>query len=505
MSEEKESTYERKGVFKPEQILQFVVMPDELKKVKKGFKRGSPEFKSRTEREYKGQMIKMYSQRYQTFKETGSTCVRCGLKGAFFALETHRYNSGFKRYHFNLYGIDDDGKEILITKDHIIPKARGGKDQLSNYQTMCSVCNLEKGSKCLDRKLASIRQVKEIKSIEGADKIEIARVDGWQCVVGKGDFKPGDCGVYFEIDSYLPIEERYEFLRKFCWKKHPDFPDGGFRLKSARFLGCLSQGLLLPLDLFPEFKGSLIKVGDDVTEWLKIPLYEAPIHASLVGEVRGMRPSFVQRTSQERIQNLDHYFEELRDMAFEETEKLDGQSCTIYFNPDLVEEKRFGVCSRKLDILESDKNTFWRIVKALNLKAVMEGIGKAIAIQGEVIGHGIEKNRYAIPTNKHVLYIFDIFDIEKQRHMLHDERVLLAERLKQIAVGLEHVPVLKHGVRIFKHCKDIDQILEYAKSLSVLNPEIQREGVVFKSQEYIRDQVVSFKVINNEYLFKYGG
>ncbi len=73
-----------------------------------------------------------------------------------------------------------------------------------------------------ERKLVTIRQVKEVLLIDGADKIELAKIDGWQCVVKKREFNAGDCGVYFEIDSFLPIQERYEFLRKSCYKKMAD-------------------------------------------------------------------------------------------------------------------------------------------------------------------------------------------------------------------------------------------------------------------------------------------
>jgi len=112
----------------------------------------------------------------------------------------------------------------------------------------------------MERKLATIRKVNEIKPIEGADMIELAIVDGWQCVVKKGEFKPGDPGVYFEIDSYLPIEERYEFLRKSSYKKIPDQLQGqraeGFRLKTVKLRGQISQGLMLPPGYFPRIKNN---------------------------------------------------------------------------------------------------------------------------------------------------------------------------------------------------------------------------------------------------------
>ena len=66
----------------------------------------------------------------------------------------------------------------------------------------------------MERKLASIQRVREILPIEGADAIELAVVNSWKIVTKKGEFKPGDLCVYFEIDSFLPMEKDFEFLRK---------------------------------------------------------------------------------------------------------------------------------------------------------------------------------------------------------------------------------------------------------------------------------------------------
>ena len=63
------------------------------------------------------------------------------------------------------------------------------------------------------RKLASIQRIWNIEPIEGADRIELAHVLGWQCVVDKGQFKPMDLAVYFEVDSFLPVRPEFEFLR----------------------------------------------------------------------------------------------------------------------------------------------------------------------------------------------------------------------------------------------------------------------------------------------------
>lgn len=90
--------------------------------------------------------VKMHaiSDRYKLFFTKGYKCVNCGLEGKFFALEKRKTDT---IYHLNLYGYDKNGNEILFTKDHIIPKSKGGKDILENYQTMCEKCNMRKGNK----------------------------------------------------------------------------------------------------------------------------------------------------------------------------------------------------------------------------------------------------------------------------------------------------------------------------------------------------------------------
>lgn len=90
--------------------------------------------------------VKMDSQRYQVFFERGTDCVCCGLRGRYFWLEQSKHQQG-TAYHFNLYGIDDDGNEVQLTKDHIVPKSKGGKNYIGNYQTMCDRCNMNKADK----------------------------------------------------------------------------------------------------------------------------------------------------------------------------------------------------------------------------------------------------------------------------------------------------------------------------------------------------------------------
>ena len=181
------------------------------------------------------------------------------------------------------------------------------------------------------RKLATIRRINEIRQIEGADNIELAIVDGWQVVVAKNvEHKVGDFIVYCEIDSFLPIKEEFEFLRKSSYRKSSEAE--GFRLRTAKMRGQISQGLILPISVL----GSEISLeeGMDVTELLGIIKYEPPIPAELSGKVKGMFPSFISKTDEIRAQNIPNEYKTYIESNdnFYITEKLDGSSATFYIN-----------------------------------------------------------------------------------------------------------------------------------------------------------------------------
>ncbi|MFA7219029.1 MAG: HNH endonuclease [Synergistaceae bacterium] len=109
-----------------------------------------------SKRVYDGNLVNVHSLRLQLFKSKGVECIICGIKGSFFSLERPLHCKQLpKVYHFNLYALEDGGSIHnpltwrLITQDHIIPKSKGGKDNLSNLQVMCTVCNCEKDNKII--------------------------------------------------------------------------------------------------------------------------------------------------------------------------------------------------------------------------------------------------------------------------------------------------------------------------------------------------------------------
>jgi len=336
----------------------------------------------------------------------------------------------------------------------------------------------------MERKLATIRQISDLSPIEGADKIELATVGGWKVVVAKDvGHKVGDLVVYCEIDSFLPIRDEFEFLRKSSYKKMVDGTEG-FRLKTIRLRGQISQGLILPISVLNPPDSNIYVTpfeGLDVTEMLEIVKYEPPIPAELAGKVKGLFPSFLRKTDEERIQNLTSEYEEFKKHKFYVTEKLDGSSATFYYKDGV-----FGVCSRNLELLETEGNTFWKVARELDLENKMRDFGVNISVQGELIGEGIQGNPYKIKGQ--TVRFFNLFDIDLQEY--HSFNMMKSTLM---IMGLEMVPVVDE---YFTLPDTVEELLNYADNKSLLNPDFDREGVVIRTL----DRRVSFKVISNKFL-----
>lgn len=102
--------------------------------------------KIQNDRKFEGVNVFFASDRYDCFAEKGCNCSKCGIEGKYFALEG-QLNNRERRYHFNLYALDENGKEVLMTKDHMKPKSKGGNDSIDNYDTLCEKCNSKKSNK----------------------------------------------------------------------------------------------------------------------------------------------------------------------------------------------------------------------------------------------------------------------------------------------------------------------------------------------------------------------
>ena len=340
------------------------------------------------------------------------------------------------------------------------------------------------------RKLASIKPITYIKPIEGADAIECAIVDGgWPVVVKKGEYKVGDIAIYLEIDSWVP-HELAPFLSK---GQEPREYNGvkGERLRTIKLRGQVSQGLLLPIDLT-----EVREVGTDLTESLGIQKWEPPIPAQLQGTMKGNFPHFIPKTDQERCQNLrKEIFETYKDDTYEVTLKLDGSSTTIY-----IKDGEVGVCSRNIDLKETEGNSFWKAARDQNiiepLLELSKEKGEEYAIQGELIGEGIQGNPEKLKGQ--CFYLFDIYSITEGRYFKPHERYAVLDQLRMLGADVEHVPIIDAHVFLTTEYKTIDDLLNFAEGPS-LNPQTKREGIVFKSW----DSDFTFKAIANSYLLKH--
>lgn len=341
----------------------------------------------------------------------------------------------------------------------------------------------------MTRKLATVRKIDEIRPIIGADAIEAAVVGGWTVVVKRGEFAVGSMAVYIEVDAWVPTE-----LAPFLTKPghEPKEFNGvrGERLRTVKLRGTTSQGLLLPMSVLGWDTNSIDidDIGLDVSDELGIQKWEAPVPAQLAGDVEGPFPTEIPKTDQTRIQNLVEELKEWQDnpkFVFECTEKLDGSSMTVF-----VHDEHAGVCSRNWELKETEGNTLWRVTRREGLIDKIRSTGRNLALQGEIIGEGIQGNKYGISGQD--FRLFDIYDIDRGDYLCPRERIILATGL-----GIAHVPVISSEMVIQEH---VQGLLTMAEGKSTLNNKAEREGLVFKCQTFGGP---SFKIVSNKWLLKH--
>jgi RNA ligase (TIGR02306 family) len=348
--------------------------------------------------------------------------------------------------------------------------------------------------------LASVQTINAVEPIPGADAIEKVRVLGWWVVVKKGEHRVGDQVVYCEIDSFLPERPEFEFLRASSFKPARTDPVSGqswppgFRIKTVRLRGQVSQGICFPLSVLPP--GTPAGEGIEVTEALRILKWEPPLPAGMGGKVKGIFPDFLPKTDETRVQVLGTVLERHRGKTFYVTEKLDGTSFTAF-----LREGEFGICSRNLWMDEADEtNALVRVSRALRLEEKLREarrrLGFDLAVQAEVIGPGVQDNKYGLKSV--TLRVFNVLDVGASRLLEHGT---MLEALNGMA--LESVPQL--GTTVLNHT--VDELVAFSVGTSTLNPKVQREGVVLRplAEEYDEDLAgrLSFKVINPKFLLKY--
>ena len=326
------------------------------------------------------------------------------------------------------------------------------------------------------RQIVSIQRIKKIEPIPNADAIVKATVLGWQLVTKKGEFNEGDLCVYVEIDALLPDKPAFEFMKA-----------RGMRVRTIRLRGQISQGICFPLSILP---GSIkIEEGMDVTEILGIEKYEPPVPASLSGIMKGGFPSFIPKTDETRVQVLQDLLDKFNNEPCYVTEKLDGTSVT-YFIKDGV----FGVCSRNLELIETPDNTLWKLAREMQIEEKLVALKGNYALQGEVIGEGVQGNKYKMKGQQ--VFFFSAFNIDEYQYLDYSDFNAIIHEL-----GFKTVPVLEND---FVLINSIEALVKKAVGKSVLY-SVDREGIVIRPLIEKVDATgrVSFKAINPEFLLKY--
>ncbi len=341
----------------------------------------------------------------------------------------------------------------------------------------------------MERKLASAQTVLGVEPIPNADAIELVRINGWQCVVKRGEFVPGSLGVFFEIDAVLPDDERFRFLwtPRTAPESEPVARPDKFRIRTMRLRGALSQGLFMPLALFPELGGGDVRAGDDLTETLRTTKYEPPAPSGM-GDWRAPFPPMVPKTDEMRVQSLLEVLDEITGLPFAITLKYDGTSATFVIDPRTGE---FHAASRNQSVRDGN-NPYWNVARHYRIGETLREHPN-LAIQGEIVGAGIQKNPLALAEKS--LFVFNVFDMTAAQYLPHDAaREFLAK------AEIPAVETLETG-KAFAYTQAELLALAEGKYPGTQN---EREGIVIRPLVEAYSTALggrlSFKAISNRYL-----
>ena len=343
------------------------------------------------------------------------------------------------------------------------------------------------------RKLASIQRIWKIEPIDGADRIELAHVLGWQCVVNKGQFREMDLAVYFEVDSFLPVAPAFEFLRATSYRK-TDIMGEGFRLRTMKFRGQISQGLLVPVSAFPLIPAD-VELGTDVTELLGVKKWEIEERITTGGTMIGTLPYDIPHTDETRVQAEPRLINEFAGLDYYISTKMDGSSHSVG-----IDENGFHVTGHNYEYKDDGNSPFYELIKSIGLQEKMEAFVanhnlSVFTIQGELCAPGIQKNR--LKLSKPAWYVFTIRE--------NGKRVGLKRMLEICEIlGLESVPIEEVGTDLPAKYPTVEALLERADGNYPKGGK--KEGIVIRPTEPVYCELISaalsMKVVSNKYLLK---
>lgn len=380
------------------------------------------------------------------------------------------------------------------------------------------------------RALAYVVTIDEIKPIEGYDRVEYARTNGWWVIISKNDsLQVGDKCVYFEVDSKVNAEdERFAFLEK-----------RNYKIKTQKMCKVISQGLLMPVSLFPEIGDA--DVNTDVTDLLKVVysveednarkktdpdakykamaarkpnIFKKPWARWMMKREWGRRvmflffgrkkdnprgfPTFISKTDEERVENQPWRIGDGK--TYLATEKLDGTSCTYALERKGKKKFEFYVCSRNVRQQDEkqecyhDHNIYWDLAFKYDIEQHLKDFLnqfpqlKWVCIQGEGVG-SVQGNPLKLQEDD--LYVFNFKDSYLGRWPSMDGKMQIEEW------GMKWVPILGE----VQMPDTMEELKQLATGKSVVNPDVMREGLVYRSL----DGSDSFKNVSREYLLKHNG
>ena len=383
-----------------------------------------------------------------------------------------------------------------------------------------------------ERSLAHIEVIKDIQELPGYDRVALATILGWRCIIGKNDFNVGDKCIYFEIDSLVnPNDKRFAFMEKRKYK-----------VKTQKMCKSISQGLAMPLSEFPELGDP--DVGTDVTKELKVTYYdpedrkrksESGGDANSKYKSMGTRhpklfktkpirwlmkrtwgkkllfvffgkkkdnpkrfPSWIHKTDEIRVENIPWVIND-KNRAWSCTEKIDGTSTTFALEK-IRKGYDFAVCSRNIRQKDRDQecyhdvNVYWEMADKYDVKNKLEKFARdnnanQMYLQGETYGAKLQANPYKMEDRR-----FAAFNLWVDGKRYSNEE--LFKWCDEWDIPHVHLVFENHTLP-----DNMDDMKQEAEGFSVINPDVKREGLVYRDES---DPYNTFKNVALSYLLKRG-
>ncbi len=338
-------------------------------------------------------------------------------------------------------------------------------------------------------KYAVVAKILELTPIEGADRIETATVLGWKVVVQRYLYSVGDLAVMIFPDTLVP--------KKFLDGAYQG--DSKVRLKTVKLKGQYSAGLLLPMTIV----GDSFSEGDEISELLGVEKWVAPASASIAGDAAGNFPTMIiSKTDEMNIRSEPEAVLEantnvlFKDNAMVVTLKCDGSSGTFIYKDDA-----FRVCSRNIELKDTESNVFWQVARKYNLQEKLKAFGVDVVIQGEVCGPGIQGN--PMKLTELTFFAFQLKDLSTNKWLHWDSFVDFCNR--------NDIPHVNEVYRFYLNEEplNIDRLQEIANNAKYDNGRTNAEGIVVRPARPIPSAALqkswwSLKVMNQPYDMKKG-